>query len=122
MNVSVIDAYKPSFKSDKIKDTPKNTSKNPENNSGFLDKFETRVINSADLNDTVKVPRTIFKGYLAFMVGTALLTLAPIAKKNKHLKLANTLTITAAALTTYGTFSFARPYIIKGRGENKNQN
>lgn len=85
----------------------------PVQKNGLIDRFETKMINSADLNDTVKVPRTIFKGYLAFFAGTALTTIAAIAK-NKHKKIANTLNIASALILTYGTFSFVRPYIIKG--------
>ena len=35
------------------------------NNNGqkFTDKFITHTKNAADMNDTVVVPRTIFKGY-----------------------------------------------------------
>lgn len=80
----------------------------------FLDKFETNIRNSADLNDTIKVPRTIFKGYLAFMAGTALTTIAAIAQK-KHPKISNTFNAISAGLIIYGTYSFVRPYIIKDK-------
>lgn len=82
--------------------------------STFLDKFETSIRNSADLSDTIKVPRTIFKGYLAFMAGTALTTVAAIAQK-KYPKVSNTFNIISAGLIIYGTYSFVRPYIIKDK-------
>lgn len=81
------------------------------NNKSFLDKFETSVKNSADMNDTIQVPRTIFKGYLAFTVGTALVTIAAVAK-TKHPKLSNLFNVLSAALVMYGTYSFVRPYLI----------
>lgn len=84
----------------------------------FLDKFETSVRNSADLNDTIQVPRTIFKGYLAFTVGTALVTVAMIAK-NKLPKISNSLNLASAAFVIYGTYSFVRPYLIKSKPSTK---
>lgn len=85
-----------------------------ERKESFIDKFGTEIKNSADLNDTVTVPRTIFKGYLAFMSGTALAAIANIPKE-KHPKAANFLNIISTALIIYGTFSFVRPYIIKDK-------
>lgn len=80
--------------------------------AGFLDKFETSIRNSADLNDTIKVPRTIFKGYLAFMASTTLVTLASFAK-TKYPKSATVMNTISAGLALWGTYSFVRPYIIK---------
>lgn len=91
---------------------------NPTKKPSALDKFETSIINSADLNDMVQVPRTIFKGYLAFMAGTALGSVAMVTK-NKHIKLSNFLNIVSAGLLLFGTFSFVRPYIIRNSQENK---
>lgn len=100
-------------------DAPINTSTSGSTNEkSFLDKFETGIRNSADLNDTVQVPRTIFKGYLAFMVGTALTTIAAMTKNN-YKKTTNTLNAISIALVTYGTYSFARPYIIKTQKKNQ---
>ena len=47
----------------------------PSNNKkeGFLEKFHTAAKNSADMTDTILVPRTIFKGYLGIMAGTMLM-------------------------------------------------
>lgn len=97
--------------------TKDNNVQNKDKNRSFLDKFETGIRNSADLNDTVQVPRTIFKGYLAFMAGATLTTFAIIAKK--YPKFANFLNITAGVLMTWGTYSFVRPYIIKDSEKSK---
>lgn len=78
----------------------------------FTDIFE-HIKNSADMNDTVKVPRTIFKGYLSFMIGTSLLTLGGLAKKIKPLSTGLTALGTLTAM--YGTYSFVRPYLLKER-------
>lgn len=77
----------------------------------FLDKFQTKVRNSADMNDTLVVPRTIFKGYLGIMTGTTLLTLGSLLSNRK--KLSKTLSIAGALTSFYGTWAFVRPYIIK---------
>lgn len=77
----------------------------------FLDNFQTKVKNSADMNDTLVVPRTIFKGYLGIMTGTTLLTLGSLL--SKHPKLSKPLGILGALTSFYGTWAFVRPYIIK---------
>lgn len=76
----------------------------------FTDNFQTKLKNSADMSDCITVPRTIFKGYLGVMAGTTLATVAGLTK-NKTLK--TTLMLTGAALSTYGTWAFARPYVLK---------
>ncbi len=85
---------------------------NTTNKNDFLDKFYTSIKNSSDLNDTVAVPRTIFKGYLAFMTGTALSGISAMAK-NKYPKMSGALNILSIGLIIFGTFSFVRPYLIK---------
>ena len=77
----------------------------------FTDKFQDRLKNSADMSDCISVPRTIFKGYLGIMTGTTALTIGsfiknPVAKK--------VLSIGGLATSLYGTWSFVRPYILKG--------
>ena len=76
----------------------------------LTDIFE-RIANSPDMNDTVKVPRTIFKGYLSFAVGTSLLTLGGLAEKVKPLSIG--LRALGTLATIYGTYSFVRPYLMK---------
>lgn len=84
---------------------------NHNNKSDFLTKFHENTKNSADLTDTIVVPRTIFKGYLGIMTGTTLLTLGGIL--NKHPKLSKTLSISGLLTSLYGTYAFVRPFIIK---------
>lgn len=77
----------------------------------FTDIFQDGVKNSADLSDCIAVPRTIFKGYLGIMVGTTALTASSFIKNaaaKKSLALGGLLT------SLYGTWSFVRPYILKG--------
>lgn len=82
--------------------------KKPKN---LIDRMNGYARNSRDMNDTVIVPRTIFKGYLSFMAGTSLLTIASLMKQNwaftKGLKVVATLT------TLFGTYAFVRPYVYK---------
>lgn len=81
--------------------------------NSILDKFQTKIRNSADMTDTIVVPRTIFKGYLGIMTGTTLVTLAGLVNKTKHPKVFKG-TMAAGLLSSfYGTWAFVRPYIIK---------
>lgn len=77
----------------------------------FLEKFHTKTKNSADMTDTIVVPRTIFKGYLGIMVGTTLVTLGGLF--NKHPKTNKTLMGAGLLASLYGTWAFVRPFIIK---------
>ena len=77
----------------------------------FTDKFQTRLRNSADMNDCISVPRTIFKGYLGIMFGTTLAAGANLIKSPSKVKTA--LNVAALGLSAYGTWSFARPYVLK---------
>lgn len=91
--------------------------KNPNNQisnkpkKDFLAQFHEQTKNSADMTDTIVVPRTIFKGYLGIMAGTTLLSLGNFLKKpamfSKFLSISGLLT------SLYGTYAFVRPYIIK---------
>lgn len=79
----------------------------------FLDRIHENTKNSADLTDTIVVPRTIFKGYLGIMAGTTLITLGGLVNNTKHPKLFKG-TMGAGLLTSlYGTWAFVRPFIIK---------
>lgn len=79
----------------------------------FLDKIHEKTRNSADMNDTIIVPRTIFKGYLGIMSGTTLVTLGTLVNKSKHNALFK-ITMLAGLLTSlYGTWAFVRPFILK---------
>src|SRR5574344_395951 len=77
----------------------------------FLEMFYSKAKNSADMTDTILVPRTIFKGYLGIMSGTTLITLGAISGKLP--KLSKFFTITGLLASLYGTWSFVRPYIIR---------
>lgn len=79
--------------------------------NSILDKFYTKTRNSADMTDTLIVPRTIFKGYLGIMTGTTLVTLGSISCK--HPKISKPLTIAGLLTSLYGTWAFVRPYIIR---------
>ena len=89
--------------------TALNTKKQRKEN--WLDKFQTGVRNSADMTDTIVVPRTIFKGYLGIMLGTAAATLGAFIPKPKVLSTG--LKVAGLGLSTYGTWAFVRPFIIK---------
>ena len=83
-----------------------------EKKNKFLEKFHTSVKNSADMTDTIVVPRTIFKGYLGIMTGTTLLTIGGLlAQKMKKTSL--TLSLAGLLTSLYGTYAFVRPFIIK---------
>lgn len=76
----------------------------------------TNIKNSRDVNDTVTVPRCIFKGYLCFMLGTSSSSIASIAKN--HLKktgkyLSPILNTLGVGLSAYGTYNFVKPYLFK---------
>ena len=79
----------------------------------YLSMFHEKAKNSADMTDTIVVPRTIFKGYLGIMTGTTLVTLGGLVNKTKHPKLFKG-TMAAGLLTSlYGTWAFVRPFIVK---------
>lgn len=79
----------------------------------FLDRIHENTKNSADMTDSIVVPRTIFKGYLGIMTGTTLVTLGGLINREKHPKL-NKGTMLAGLLTSlYGTWAFVRPFILK---------
>lgn len=77
----------------------------------LLEKFHTKTKNSADMTDTIVVPRTIFKGYLGIMTGTTLVTLGGLF--SKHPKANKTLMGAGLLASLYGTWAFVRPFIIK---------
>lgn len=87
-------------------------SKHDGNKRDFLNNFYDKAKNSADMTDTILVPRTIFKGYLGIMSGTVLVTLGGVFAK--YPKLSKFFTIPGLAASMYGTYAFVRPYIIKG--------
>ena len=97
-----------------INSFPKHTAFKSDNNQQspkLTDIFYTKIRNTADMTDTVAVPRSIFKGYLGFTAGTALTSLAMAFKSNKYAN--RTLNVFGTLGIIYGTFSFVRPYIFK---------
>lgn len=77
----------------------------------LLDKFHEKARNSADMTDTLLVPRTIFKGYLGIMAGTVFVTLGGVL--NKYPRTSKFFTISGLIASLYGTYAFVRPYIIR---------
>lgn len=88
---------------------PKETS--DKNSTDVLKMFHDKAKNSADMTDSILVPRTIFKGYLGIMAGTTLLTLSSLS--GKHPKISKPLGILGALTSLYGTWAFVRPFIVK---------
>lgn len=77
----------------------------------WLDKIHENTKNSADMTDTIVVPRTIFKGYLGIMTGTTILTLGSLLYN--HPKIFKTVTAAGLLTSLYGTWAFVRPFVIK---------
>lgn len=102
MNIQKISAITPNFNANK-----------PNKKESVLDKFHTGIKNSADMNDTIEVPRTIFKGYMAFTASTSLGALAGLLKKFKTLS--TVLTTLSVVSGLWGTYSFVRPYLINDK-------
>ena len=80
-------------------------------NRSWLDKIHENTKNSADMTDTIVVPRTIFKGYLGIMTGTTILTLGSLVYN--HPKIFKTVTAAGLLTSLYGTWAFVRPFVIK---------
>ena len=80
-------------------------------NKSWLDKIHEKTKNSADMTDTIVVPRTIFKGYLGIMTGTTILTLGSLVYN--HPKIFKTVTAAGLLTSLYGTWAFVRPFVLK---------
>ncbi len=96
------------------------TSDKPNEKKDILDKFSEKVVNKKDINDTVTVPRAIFKGYLCFTAGTALNAIAGMLKKEN--KVTKGLAIGGSLMSIYGTFNFVKPFLIKEKDLTKDEN
>lgn len=81
----------------------------------FIDSFSTNIKNPKDINDTVTVPRNIFKGYLSFMIGTTFMTIGAFMKKGGITNKA--LNIIGLAVAAFGTFNFVKPYVLGSKQE-----
>jgi len=89
--------------------------RNDDQRGRILDSIHSYTKNSADLNDTIIVPRTIFKGYLGIMSGTTLVTLAGLLNKAKHPKMFKSLMGAGLLTSMYGTWAFVRPFVLKDK-------
>jgi len=78
----------------------------------FLDNVQNYTKNTADMTDTIVVPRTIFKGYLGIMAGTTLVTIGSLLS-GKMSKFGRVLSISGLLTSMYGTWAFVRPFVIK---------
>ena len=85
---------------------------NNKNSKSFLDNINQYTKNSADMSDTIVVPRTIFKGYLGIMTGTTLVTIGALAS-GKFSKLGKFLSFSGLVTSLYGTWAFVRPFVLK---------
>src|SRR5574344_2334876 len=108
MNIQKISSYQTSFQKQK--------SEKKEQKHDLINKFQTGIKNSADMNDTVVVPRTIFKGYMAFTASTSLGALAAALKK--FTKISTVLTTLSVISGLWGTYSFVRPYLVTDKISN----
>lgn len=91
-----------------------------ESKSDFFDKISEKVINPKDISDTVKMPRTIFKGYLSFMVGSTLMFMANPIKDIKGFKtISKFLNFAGLGATIVGTYEFVKPFLLKPKNEEK---
>ena len=77
-----------------------------------FDKISEKVINKRDINDTVTMPRTIFKGYMCFTAGTAINAISGMLK---HDKVKKALGIAGSLISIYGTYNFVKPFLIRGK-------
>ncbi len=102
-----------------IKREPKNNSiQKQEHKQDILDIFSEKVVNKNDIEDMVKVPRSIFKGYLCFTTGTAINAITSYMKKSK---LTNALQIIGGLISIYGTFNFVKPFLIRNTEQKQNK-
>ena len=81
-----------------------------ESKPDVIDFISKKAINPKDVNDTVTMPRAIFKGYLCFTVGTAINAIGGMLK-NANAKKA--LGIAGTLISIVGTFNFVKPFLHK---------
>lgn len=84
----------------------------------FIDKMLKKVKNPSDINDTVNVPRGIFKAYICLMSGTGLSSIAGLLPKKAAI-VKTPLSIIGALLGILSAFYFAKPFIIKDSVNNQ---
>lgn len=76
----------------------------------IVDFISKKAINPKDVNDTVTMPRAIFKGYLCFTAGTAINAIAGMLKNANAKKV---LGIAGSLISILGTFNFVKPFLHK---------
>ena len=86
-----------------------------ESKPDIIDFISKKAINPKDVNDTVTMPRAIFKGYLCFTAGTAINAIAGMLK-NANAKKA--LGIAGSLISILGTFNFVKPFLHKEEPQN----
>lgn len=101
-----------------VKSTNSIQSKKDEYKPDVLDFLSEKVVNKNDLNDMVKTPRAIFKGYLCFTVGTTINAISSLIKNEKVKK---GLAIAGSLTSIYGTYNFVKPYLIRNKELTKNE-
>jgi hypothetical protein len=69
-----------------------------------------KAIDPKDVNDTVTMPRAIFKGYMCFTAGTAINAIGGMLKNPKAKK---ALGIAGTLISIVGTFNFVKPFLYK---------
>ena len=89
-----------------------------ETKKDILNIFSEKVVNQNDIKDMVKVPRSIFKGYLCFTTGTAINGITSFMKKSKITK---ALQIAGGLISIYGTYNFVKPFLIREKEAQPNQ-
>ena len=82
----------------------------------IADFISSKVVNKRDIEDTVTMPRAIFKGYMCFTAGTAISAITTGLKQNKFTKGLN---IAGSVLSIFGTYNFVKPFLIKQENSNK---
>lgn len=101
-----------------VKSTNSIPPKKDEYKPDVLDFLSEKVVNKNDLNDMVKTPRAIFKGYLCFTVGTTINAISSLIKNEKVKK---GLAIAGSLTSIYGTYNFVKPYLIRNKELTKNE-
>ena len=86
-----------------------------ENKPDIIDFISKKAINPKDVNDTVTMPRAIFKGYMCFTAGTAINAIGGMLKNDVAKK---TLAIAGTLISIVGTFNFVKPFLHKEEPKN----
>lgn len=86
-----------------------------ENKPDIIDFISKKAINPKDVNDTVTMPRAIFKGYLCFTAGTAINAIGGMLKNDTAKK---ALGIAGSLISILGTFNFVKPFLHKEEPQN----